>query len=53
MTRMYHRLPVDAYTSQDWFDREQRLIFSRSWRFAGLVEDVPSRGGITPRFRPG
>ncbi|WP_424941229.1 aromatic ring-hydroxylating oxygenase subunit alpha [Aliiroseovarius sp. S253] len=44
MTNMYHRLPVEAYTSQDWFDREQRLIFSRSWRFAGLVEDVPEPG---------
>ena len=44
MTRMYHNLPVDAYTSQDWFDREQRLIFSRSWRYAGLVEDVPEPG---------
>ena len=41
MTRMYHNLPVDAYTSQEWFDREQRLIFSRTWRYAGLVEDVP------------
>jgi len=44
MTRMYHKLPVDAYTSKDWFDREQRLIFSRSWRYAGLVEDVPEPG---------
>lgn len=44
MTRMYHRLPVTAYTSQEWFDQEQRLIFSRSWRFAGLVEDVPEPG---------
>lgn len=44
MTRMYHRLPAAAYTDQDWFDREQRLIFSRSWRYAGLVEDVPEPG---------
>jgi Rieske 2Fe-2S family protein len=41
---MYHSLPVSAYTDQDWFDREQRLIFSRSWRFAGLVEDIPEPG---------
>ncbi|AXT34867.1 aromatic ring-hydroxylating dioxygenase subunit alpha [Phaeobacter sp. LSS9] len=44
MTRMYHNLPVSAYTSQDWFDREQALIFSRSWRYAGLAEDVPEPG---------
>lgn len=44
MSTMYHHLPVEAYTSQEWFDREQRLIFSRSWRFAGLVEDVPGPG---------
>ena len=41
MTRMYHNLPATAYTSQDWFDREQELIFSRCWRYAGLAEDVP------------
>ena len=44
MTRMYHHLPVEAYTSQDWFDREQRLIFSRTWRCAGLVDDIPGPG---------
>ncbi|TLP58524.1 aromatic ring-hydroxylating dioxygenase subunit alpha [Parasedimentitalea maritima] len=44
MTQMYHNLPVNAYTSQDWFDREQRLIFSRTWRYAGLVEDIPEPG---------
>ncbi|KIC35607.1 aromatic ring-hydroxylating oxygenase subunit alpha [Leisingera sp. ANG-M7] len=44
MTRMYHNLPVSAYTSQEWFDHEQALIFSRSWRYAGLAEDVPEPG---------
>jgi len=44
MTKVYHRLPVEAYTSQDWFDREQQLIFSRSWRYAGLREDLPDPG---------
>ncbi|UWQ89565.1 aromatic ring-hydroxylating dioxygenase subunit alpha [Rhodobacteraceae bacterium M382] len=44
MTRMYHNLPVSTYTSQEWFDHEQALIFSRSWRFAGLAEDVPEPG---------
>ncbi|CUK09646.1 Biphenyl dioxygenase subunit alpha [Ruegeria denitrificans] len=44
MTKMYHHLPVEAYTSQEWFDREQRQIFSRSWRCAGLVEDIEGPG---------
>ncbi len=42
--RMMHRLPVEAYTSQDWFDREQERIFSRLWRYAGFVEDVAEPG---------
>ena len=37
-------LPVEAYTSQDWFDREQELIFSRTWQFAGLAEDIVEPG---------
>ena len=37
-------LPVDAYTSQEWFDREQRVIFSRVWRFAGFAEDITEPG---------
>ena len=37
-------LPVEAYTSQDWFDREQERIFSRTWAFAGLMEDVSEPG---------
>ena len=39
-----HVLPVAAYTSQDWFDREQQLIFSRLWRYAGLAEDISDPG---------
>ena len=37
-------LPVEAYTSQEWFDREQERIFSRTWAFAGLVGDVSEPG---------
>lgn len=42
--RMYHRLPVDAYTSQEWFNREQELIFSKTWAYAGLMEDITEPG---------
>ena len=37
-------LPVEAYTSSEWFDREQRLIFSRTWNCAGFVEDLTEPG---------
>ena len=40
-------LPVDAYTSQDWFDREQHLIFSQTWQFAGFIEDLSDPGDYT------
>ena len=47
MSRMMHKLPVSAYTSQDWFDREQREIFSKTWCFAGFVEDVAEPGAYS------
>ena len=37
-------LPVEAYTSQEWFDREQERIFSRTWAVAGFAEDVSEPG---------
>ncbi len=37
-------LPVEAYTSQDWFEVEQRVIFSQTWQFAGLIEDLAEPG---------
>ena len=41
---MMHVLPVEAYTSQDWFDREQEIIFSKVWRFAGFASDISEPG---------
>ena len=37
-------LPVEAYTSQQWLDREMREIFSRTWGFAGFMEDIGEPG---------
>lgn len=37
-------LPVEAYTSQEWFDKEQELIFGNTWQFAGLMEDIQDPG---------
>ena len=42
--RMMHHLPVKAYTSQEWFDREQEIIFSKTWAYAGFVEDLTEPG---------
>ena len=42
--RLRQLLPVEAYTSRDWFDREQRELFGRTWAFAGMVEDVEAPG---------
>lgn len=42
--RMLHKLPVEAYTDQNWFDQEQEVIFSKTWRFAGLREDIKEPG---------
>ena len=36
-----HELPVEAYTSKEWFDMEMEYLFSKTWQFAGFVEDVP------------
>lgn len=44
MVSMMHVLPTEAYTSQEWFDQEQAHIFSRTWRFAGLMEDLAKPG---------
>ena len=37
-------LSVEAYTSQEWFDKEQKYIFSHTWQFAGFVEDLNEPG---------
>ena len=37
-------LPIEAYTSDAWFDLEMRHIFSATWQFAGLMEDVCEPG---------
>ena len=40
-------LPKDAYLSKEWFDKEQELIFSKTWQFAGFAEDVSEHGSYT------
>jgi Rieske 2Fe-2S family protein len=37
-------LPASAYTSREWFEREQRELFSKVWQFAGFIEDLEAPG---------
>jgi phenylpropionate dioxygenase-like ring-hydroxylating dioxygenase large terminal subunit len=42
----YH-LPVEAYTSTEWFERERRELFDRTWQFAGMSGDFQRVGDYT------
>lgn len=37
-------LPIEAYTSDEWFRSEQKTLFAKSWLFAGMAEDFPENG---------
>ena len=37
-------LPVEAYTSEAWFAREQRELFTRTWSFCGMTEELKAPG---------
>lgn len=37
-------LPGFTYWDRDWFEREKRRIFRRSWRCIGHVSDIPDAG---------
>jgi phenylpropionate dioxygenase-like ring-hydroxylating dioxygenase large terminal subunit len=39
----YH-LPVEAYTSLEWFERERRELFDHTWQFAGMSDDFRKEG---------
>lgn len=42
--RKQGNLPVEAYLTQEWFDREQEQLFGKVWHFGGFVEDVAESG---------
>lgn len=42
--RKMHVLPIEAYTSKEWFDLEMKHLFSTTWQYAGLFEDVSNPG---------
>jgi Rieske 2Fe-2S family protein len=37
-------LPSAAYTSQEWFDREQEQLIERCWAFVGMASDLRAAG---------
>ena len=37
-------MPIEAYTSDDWFSREQQELFGKVWAFAGMTEDLKLPG---------
>ncbi len=43
-TRAEQLLPKDCYYTPDWFEREHAELFSRSWTFACVVQDLPNPG---------
>lgn len=38
------QLTPHAYTSTDWYEREQKELFGRSWIFAGVTSDLANAG---------
>ncbi|MCB0219862.1 MAG: aromatic ring-hydroxylating dioxygenase subunit alpha, partial [Chrysiogenetes bacterium] len=43
-TRAQQLLPKECYFDPEWFEREHRELFSRSWTFACVVQDIPNPG---------
>lgn len=42
--RKQGNLPVEAYTSQAWFEQEYEQLFGNIWQFGGFVGDVAESG---------
>jgi len=43
-TQARQLLPKECYYDPEWFEREHRELFSRSWTFACVVQDIPNPG---------
>jgi len=37
-------IPKEAYTSKEWFEREQSELFGRCWQYACSVREIPNHG---------
>lgn len=43
-----HGLPPAAYTSSEFFEREQQTVFSDGWTFAGFAHELKDPGACMP-----
>ena len=41
-------LPPEAYWSQEWYEREQRELFAKTWNLAAYASDIPHVGDYLP-----
>lgn len=41
-------LPPEAYYSQEWYEREQRELFAKTWNLAAYASDIPEPGDYAP-----
>lgn len=46
--RARYLLAREAYSSPEWFDREQHELFRRVWNLAAHVDDIPRSGDFVP-----
>ena len=40
----FHDIPVERFTSDEFWDLEQKYLWPRSWVLAGRAEDIPNVG---------
>ncbi len=39
-----YQLPPEAYTTQEWLEREEKFLFASGWNFVCTTDDLPSPG---------
>ena len=50
LDRPAYRLPPEAYYSAEWYERERRDLFGRTWNLVGHVVDVPQPGDFVTKM---
>ena len=40
----FHDIPVERFTSDEFWDLEQKYLWPKSWVLAGRAEDIPNVG---------
>ncbi len=44
---MSTRLPKEAYTTSDWFEKERQAVFGHAWTFVGALQDFTQAGDFS------